>query len=120
MSEQIINVTAILVQQEIDNFFAEYPDGNPYKILFSLPYFQQQLLHKVLSQIPNHRLMTQDKAIFFNDDTYLNASLKEKEIIDSLILKNIPKILTKNYQKVGEILVKERSKTNLSLIWEDD
>ncbi|ACB52156.1 hypothetical protein cce_2808 [Crocosphaera subtropica ATCC 51142] len=119
MSEHIINVTAILIQQEIDRFFVKYPQDNPYKILFSRPYFQKELLKKVLSQIPNHHVVIYDKHTLINHDDY-DSFIEEKRKLKALINQAVPKVLTENYQKVGEILVRERSKTNLSLIWEDD
>lgn len=120
MSEHIINVTTIWVQQEIQRFFEKYPEENPYKVIFSRSYFQKELLKKILSQIPNPHLVIHDREDFINYHISNQYSLEEKEKIVTLIKKNIPKILTENYQQVGEILVKERSKTNLALIWEDD
>ncbi|MDJ0661173.1 MAG: hypothetical protein QNJ42_17040 [Crocosphaera sp.] len=68
MCEHIINVTVIWVQQEIKHFFVQYPEENPYKVLFSNPYFQEELLKKILSQIPNHNVIIDDSEDLINHD----------------------------------------------------
>ncbi len=101
MSEQSINVTVILVQQEINNFLAKYSNENPLKIIFSFPNFKQKLLNKILSQTPNHYLMieTQKTLVHHNDD--IKYSLENKEKTKILISMNIHKILIENCYQVG-------------------
>jgi hypothetical protein len=120
MSETIINLTSMLVGRELDDFLAEYPPENPYPILFSLPYFRQRLIAKILSSIPNRHVVVEDIQALANQSLYLLSSLEERIKIEDLIKREIPKILIENYEKVGNELVKNRALREPTLVWEEN
>lgn len=118
MCETIINLTAILVSRELEDFFSEYHQESPFGILFSRPYFRNRLIAKILSQIPNRHVVVGDTETLANHSDYLLSCLEEKLTIEQLIKQSIPAILTANQEQVGDILVREKGKTNPCLIWD--
>ena len=115
MSETIINLTSLLVNRELQDFLAEYSLNHPYRIVFSLPYFRQRLIAKILSQMPNRHVVMNDTQNLENDSNYLLCSLEERLTIEVLIKKTIPDILCDYYKQVEKEL--EKGKETRQPVW---
>lgn len=119
MSDMIINLTSLLVKREIQDFLAKYPPENFYRTMFSVPYFRNRLIAKILSNIPNRHTVVNDFQSIANRGEYLHASLEEQIKIEMLIKKYIPEILMENHQEVEKRLAKtqEKEKFKATLLW---
>ncbi len=109
MTEKKINLTLILVTQEIQAFLANYPPNNPYRVIFSIPYFQKRLITKVLAMLPqSHTIITDVQTLTAQGNSLLNSWRKRLKL-NHQINKFLPELFIETYQELGEELVKQKS-----------
>ena len=117
MSETIVNLTSLLVNRELQNFLAEYSLKHPYRIIFSLPYFRQRLIAKILSQMPNRHVVVSDVQDLENNSDYLICSSEERFTIELLIKKTIPEIFCDNYEQIEQELAQSKETKQPVWLW---
>ena len=117
MSETIVNLTSLLVNRELQDFLAEYSLSHPYRIIFSLPYFRQRLIAKILSQMPNRHVVMSNPQNIENNSEDLICSSDEKFTIEVLIKKTIPEIFCDHHKQVEQELAKGKKTKQPVWLW---
>jgi hypothetical protein len=98
MTDKKINLTALIVMKEIEDFLIA-SDNPVYQLVFSDLSLRNQLIKRVLTCIPHRYKVI--KELQDLTDKCLNCShkpLEERLLIESLISQNISAILLETYQ----------------------
>lgn len=93
MSYSIINLTAKVVSEELDNIIVDYSQY-PYLVFLSLPFVRQKIIANVLNRISNRYALVenqQEKQIF---DNFQPRVLEERLLIEYLINKIVLNLST--------------------------
>lgn len=91
MSSTIVNMTALIVARNITDILADAPKY-PYKIAFSIPYYQHKLLVYILNRTRNYYVVQQGDIPTQTLET-LRYFIKEQPTIESLIRESLAKVL---------------------------
>lgn len=92
MSAAIINLTEIVVSEEIGNVLSTYPD-HPYQQAFAHPEMRQKLMAYILSKIPNQYMAIEEEELLRNKDNLSNKCLARRLQIESLVHQGIDQLL---------------------------
>ena len=84
-SKSIVNLTGIIVLEEIERIIEVYPDDHPYKLTFSTPELKKQLTELVLSRVRNRYAQTQDEQGRIVYPDFSRCSLEQKLHMEQLI-----------------------------------
>jgi hypothetical protein len=103
MSQEIINLTLLLVNQEFADIIKEYP-VEPYQLAFSVPELRRRLINRILNQTPNYYTLLEDKQSPPKDPKFLYSSSEEEMRMKNLIRQSIVDTLRENEDWVGEYL----------------
>ncbi|HAG85125.1 MAG TPA: hypothetical protein DCL61_29245 [Cyanobacteria bacterium UBA12227] len=107
MEQKIINLTLLLVIQEIAEILTDYPE-NPYQFVFSPQRGLQKLINHVLNQIPNHYYTILDeKEELPTDLSSLYASLEERMQLEAIIRKSIFELLQEYLEEINGYVFEE-------------
>ena len=113
MSYELINLTLSVVVAEIENVLGDYSEY-PYQVAFSLPELRQRLLAHVLTHIPNHYTVAEEKLTIKNRNSLHLSSVQERLWRENLIHGSILHILRENAEWVGcQIVQMENSNSAL-------
>ena len=103
MSQEIINLTLLLVNQEFEDIIKEYP-VEPYQLAFSIPELRRRLINRILNQTPNYYTLLEDRQSLPKDLRLLYGSSAEELRMKNLIRQSIVDILRENADWVSEYL----------------
>ena len=101
MSQEIINLTLILVNQEFEDILKEYP-VEPYQLAFSIPELRRRLINCILKQTPNYYTLLKDRQSLPEDPKFLYSSSAEELRMKNLIRQSIVQTLQENANWVIE------------------
>ncbi|MGB3404681.1 MAG: hypothetical protein WBA77_18495 [Microcoleaceae cyanobacterium] len=108
MTDKKINLTALMVMKEIEDFLMA-SDNPAYHLIFSSLALRNKLLTGVLACIPNR--YKQVKNLQDLTDKSLNCShkpLEERLLIESVINQNISMILLESYEELNEQNIRQK------------
>jgi site-specific recombinase XerD len=111
MFPKLINLTLMLVIQEIEDILKEYPE-HPYQVAFSNQELRQQLILRLLSQIPNYYALVEDAREVPEDPRCLYGSSEEKTIMEILIRQSIAHLLKQNPNWMSDKISQNRNLVN--------
>jgi hypothetical protein len=103
MSQEIINLTLLLVNQEFEDIIKEYP-VEPYQLAFCVPELRRRLINRILNQTPNYYTLLEDRQSPPEDPRLLYSSSEEELRMKNLIRQSIVDILQENADWVAEYL----------------
>lgn len=96
MLSKLINLTLILIIQEIEEVLKDYPE-HPYKVALSVPELRNKLILNVLKQLPNYYTILEDSQDMpALDPLFLYSSPQEQEQVRRVIHQSINDILREN------------------------
>jgi hypothetical protein len=99
MTDQKINLTALIVMKEVEDFLMA-SDNPVYQLIFSDLSLRNQLITSVLACVPNrYRVIKNLQDLTDKCLNFSHKPLEERLFIESLIIKNISIILLENYQE---------------------
>lgn len=107
MVSRIINLTLLLVIQEVDEVLEDYPEY-PYKIACSIHELRSAIILHVLSQIPNYYTLLEDSQELPLEPKFLYSSKQERIHVQNLIRQRIAEIFQENTDSISEYLPKNR------------
>ncbi|WP_414544313.1 late competence development ComFB family protein [Nostoc sp. CCY0012] len=102
MTKTLVNVTLIMVNQELETILETYPN-HPHQEAFSHPDIRQCLIAYILNRIPNHYITVDQEA---KDKVFTNLndlwhSIEHKLHIEAIIHQGIEKVLCEQAQEVN-------------------
>lgn len=96
MLSKLINLTLILVIQEIEEVLKDYPEY-PYQIALSVHELRNKLILHVLEQLPNYYTILEDsQQMPALDPLFLYSSPQEQEQVRRIIRQSIGNVLREN------------------------
>lgn len=118
MFAKIINLTLLLVIQEIEEVLKDYPE-HPYQVAFSVPELRNKLTLHVLNQLPNDYIMLEDAEELPVDARFLYASKQEQVRLENLIRRSIVNLVRENADSISCYISQEDNPDNKSSRWFD-
>lgn len=107
MDQRIINLTLLLVMQEIEEILSDYPE-NPDQLMLASQQGQNKLINHVLSQIPNHYYtLLEDGEELPTDVRSLYSSVGERMQLEVIIHKSIFQIRQEHLTEIKGCLFQE-------------
>ncbi|HEY9726907.1 MAG TPA: hypothetical protein V6D50_10715 [Chroococcales cyanobacterium] len=103
MSQEIINLTLLLVNQEFEDILKEYP-VEPYQLAFSIPELRRRLMNCILNQTPNYYTLLEDRQSPPEDPKFLYSSSAEEMRMKNLIRQSIVHTFRENADWVSDYL----------------
>ncbi|MEQ9623650.1 hypothetical protein [Coleofasciculus chthonoplastes] len=99
MSEKIVNLTCMLVIQEVKDILATYPE-TPYQEAFTQAELFNQLINQVLIQIPDqsYTILYESEKLPKNLRRFY-SSLEERMMVEQLIHQTIIALMNGNAEK---------------------
>lgn len=93
MSEKIINLTCLLIIEEVKDILKTYPAA-PYQAAFEQPSLRNQLINQVLSQIPeqSYTILNESEQLPKNPRRFYSC-IEERMMVEELIHQNIITLL---------------------------
>ena len=91
MIEQIINLSLMLVIEEVDTILRNFQEYD-YKVAFSNQKLRHQLIIHILDQIPNYYTIIEEEQPIPKDPRILYASYEERQDMENLIHQSIVEI----------------------------
>jgi hypothetical protein len=116
MLPRIINLTFILVSQELEEILEQYPEY-PYQVAFSSQELRQKLLSHVLSQVPNHYALVEETEELPKDLTFLYASFEEWMRMESLIRESVVRLLGEKADEINSPIPKKDNSIKEPSLW---
>lgn len=95
MSQKIINLTLLLVIEEVENTLREFPTI-PYQLTFSEQELRQKLIDRVLTQTPNYYAILEESEKLPEDPTLLYSCLEEQIRLKKLIRESVIHLFREN------------------------
>ncbi len=108
MVEKTVNLTSILVTKEIQEFLAEYPLDNIYRIIFTMPYFQRRLITNILAKLDPHQIVMTDIKTLSSQGNFVLSLWEERLNLKNEVKQFIPELLIETYQELGQELIREK------------
>lgn len=108
MSDKKINLTALTVMKEIEDFLMA--SANPvYQLVFSSLALRHKLITRILACVP-HRYKVFKNLQELNDKSLncLHSPLEERLLIESLISQNISTILLESYSEYNSEILSQK------------
>ncbi len=99
MSEKIINLTCLLVIQEVKDILATYPE-TPYQEAFAQADLRNQIVNQVLSQIPDqsYTILKESEKLPKNPRRFYSC-IEERMMVEELIHQSIIALLEAQTKK---------------------
>jgi hypothetical protein len=116
MFAKIINLTLLLVIQEIEEVLKDYPE-HPYQIAFSVPELRNKLTLHVLNQLPNYYTILEDAEELPVDARFLYASKQEQVRLENLIRRSIVNLFRENADSISGYISQKDNPDNKSSRW---
>ncbi|MEQ9670369.1 hypothetical protein [Coleofasciculus sp. G2-EDA-02] len=93
MSEKIINLTCLLIIEEVKDILTTYP-ATPYQAAFEQPSLRNQLINQVLSQIPeqSYTILNESEELPKNSRRFYSC-IEDRMMVEELIHQNIIALL---------------------------
>lgn len=88
MAKKLVNLTFRYLNKELEEALTNYPTY-PYQVALLDLQLRQQLIDRVLTQIPNYYTIIEDTEQLPEDVSFIYASLEEQVRIATLIRQNI-------------------------------
>ncbi|HEY9605372.1 MAG TPA: hypothetical protein V6C85_27455 [Allocoleopsis sp.] len=101
MSQEIINLTLLLVNEEFEDILKEYP-VEPYQLAFSIPELRRRLINCILNQTPNYYTLLEGRQSLPENLKLLYSSSAEELRMKNLIRKSMIQTLQENANWVIE------------------
>lgn len=112
MTHEIINLTSLVVVQEIENVLCDdYPE-KPYQAAFDIPELRQKLIAHVLTHTPNNYTVIEKSQQPAKISNFLYPNLGERLRINVLIRGSILHILRENADWVSRHIRQQENLVN--------
>ncbi|MBG1260810.1 hypothetical protein [Nostoc commune] len=95
MSHTLINLTLLIVIQEIENVLDEYPE-HPYQSAFSIHELRQKLIAHILSHVPNRYVVEGLQELSSTPKSPYSLPIQERIQIETVVHGSILHILREN------------------------